>query len=50
MLSKGGRQSKISLKENNIVSFDSKNNENIFCRFFGNLVVSLLQTHARLKN
>ena len=37
MSSKGGRQSKISLKENGVVSFNSKNNANNFCRFFSNL-------------
>ena len=37
MPSKEGRQSKISLKENNVVSFNSKDNANTFCRFFSNL-------------
>ena len=43
MPSKGRRQSKISLKENSVVPFDSKKNANIFCRFFSDLVDSLLQ-------
>ena len=42
MPSKRGRQSKVSLKENSVVSFDPKNNANIFCRFFSNLADSLL--------
>ena len=37
MPSKEGRQSKISLKENNVVSFNSKDNANTFCRFFSNI-------------
>ena len=32
--SNGERQSKISLKENGVVSFDSKKNAYTFCRFF----------------
>ena len=31
---KRGRQSKILLKENGVVSCDSKKNANFFCRFF----------------
>ena len=37
MPSKGGRQSKISLKENGVVFFDPKKNANFFFRFFSNL-------------
>ena len=43
MPSKQGKQSKISLEENSVVSFDSKKNANIFCRFFSNSGNSLLQ-------
>ena len=50
MPSKGGRQSKISLKENGVVSFDPKRNANIFCRFFSNLANSLLLKLPRPKN
>ena len=50
MPSKGGRQSKISLKENGVVSFNSKENVNSFCRFFSNLADSLLQKLPRPKN
>ena len=49
MPSKGGRQSKISLKENGVVSFDPKKNANIFCRFFSNLAGSLLLKLSRLE-
>ena len=42
MPSKGRRQSKI-LKENGMVSFDSKKNTSIFSRFFSNLADLLLQ-------
>ena len=37
----GGRQSKISLKENGAVSFDPKKNANIFCWFVSFLADSL---------
>ena len=47
---KVGRQSKISLKENGVVSFDSKKNANIFCRFFSNLADSLLLKLPRPEN
>ena len=50
MPSKGRRQSKISLKENGVVSFDPKRNANIFCRFFSNLANSLLLKLPRPKN
>ena len=49
MPSKVGRQSKISLKENGVVSFDQKN-ANIFCRFFSYLADSLLIKLPRPKN
>ena len=38
MPAKGGRQSKISLKKNDVVSLNSKDNANTFYRFFSNLV------------
>ena len=38
MPAKGGRQSKISLKKNDVVSLNSKDNANTFYRFFLNLV------------
>ena len=50
MPSKRGRQSKVSLKENSVVSFDPKNNANIFCRFFSNLADSLLLKLPHPKN
>ena len=50
MSSKGGKQSKISLKENGVVAFNSKDNINTFCRFFSNLADSLLQKLPHLKN
>ena len=37
MTCKGGRCSKISLKENGVVSFNSKDNANTFFRFFSDL-------------
>ena len=40
ILFKEGGQSKISLKENGVVSFDSKKNANIFCRFFSNRFIT----------
>ena len=49
MPSKVGRQSKISLKENGVVSSDPKN-ANIFCRFFSYLADSLLIKLPRPKN
>ena len=49
MNSKGERQSKISLKENDVVSFDSKKNAYTFCRFFSNLADSILQKFPRTK-
>ena len=42
--------SKISLKENGVVSFNSKDNANTFCRFFSNLADSLLQKRPRPKD
>ena len=42
-LSKWERQSKISLKENGLVSFYQKHNKNIFHRFFSSLTDSLLK-------
>ena len=50
MPSKRGRQSKISLKENGVVSFDPKKNANIFCRLFSNIADSLLLKLPRPKN
>ena len=41
MPSERGRQSKILLKENGVVSYNSKNNAYIFCRFFSNVAGSL---------
>ena len=48
--SKGQRQSKILLKENGVVSFDSKKNAHIVCRFYSNLADSLLIKLSRLKS
>ena len=50
MPSTRGRQSKTSLKENGVASFDSKDNANTFSRFFSNLADSLLQKLLRPKN
>ena len=50
MNSKGERQSKISLKENGVVSFDSKKNAYTFCRFFSNLADSILQKFTQKKH
>ena len=50
MPSKGVRQSKISLKENGVFSFDPKKNANIFCRYFSNLADLLLLKLLRPKN
>ena len=50
MPSKGGAQSKISLKENRIVSFNSRDNASTFCKFFSNLTDSLLQELSLPKN
>ena len=49
MTSEVGRQSKISLKENDVVSFDSKHNANTFCKFLLNLPDSLLLNLPRPK-
>ena len=49
MLFKRGRQFKISLKENSVVSYNSKDNANTFCRIFSNLADSLLQKLPGLK-
>ena len=49
MTSKAGRQSKISLKENGVVSLDSKDNANTFCKFLLNLPDSLLLNLPRPK-
>ena len=43
-------QSKISLKENGVVSFNSNDNVNTFCSFFSNLTDSLLQKLLRPRN
>ena len=43
LLFKRERQSKMSLKENGVVSYNSKDNANTFCRIFSNLADSLLQ-------
>ena len=45
--SEDGRQSKISLKENGVVSIDSKKNTYIFCSFLANVADSLLQKLPR---
>ena len=50
MPSKGERQGRISLKENSVVSFNSKDNANTYCRFFSYLADLLLQKLARPKN
>ena len=50
MSSKGRMQSKISLKENGVIYFNSKDNSITFCRFFSNLGDSLLQKLPRPKN
>ena len=42
MPSKGRMQSKISLKENGVISFNSKDNANTFGMFFSNLADLLL--------
>ena len=47
---KGGMQSRISLKENGVVSFNSKDNTNTFYRFFSNLADSLLHKPPCPKN
>ena len=44
------RQSKISLKNNGVAAFNSKNNASNLCRFFSNLAYSLLKKLPRLKN
>ena len=49
MPSKGGRQSKLSLKENSAVSLNSKDNANALFMFFSNLADSLLQNLPRPK-
>ena len=49
MPSKRKRLSKTSLKETGIVSFNSKDNANTFCRFFSNLADLLLQKLCCLK-
>ena len=41
MPSKGENQSKISIKENGIVSFNSGDNADVFCGFFSNFADSL---------
>ena len=50
MPSKGGNQSKISLKETGVVSFNSQDNASTFCRLFSKLADSLLQKLPRPKN
>ena len=50
MPSKGGMQSKISFKGNGVVSFNSQDNINTFCRFFSKLTDSLLQKLPPPKN
>ena len=37
---KGGRQPKISLKENGLISYNSNDNANTFYKFFSNLTDS----------
>ena len=44
------KNSEISLKENDVASYDSKENANIFCRVFSKLGDSLLQKLTRPKN
>ena len=44
------RQFKISLKENGVVSSNSEDNANTFCRFFSNLADLLLQKFTHPKN
>ena len=43
---KGERQPKISLKENGVISYNSNDNANTFCKFFSNLTDSSLQKHS----
>ena len=50
MPSKGGKQSRISLKKNGVVSFHPRKNANIFCSFFSSLADSLLLKLPRPKN
>ena len=45
-----GKQSKISLKEIGLVSFNSKDNVNTFYMFFSNFVDSLLKKPSRPKS
>ena len=49
MSSKRRDNLKISLKENDVISFDQKKNGNIFCRFFLYLADLLLQKLPCLK-
>ena len=44
------KNSKISLKENGVVFFDSKHNVNIFSRVFSNVADSLMRKHPLPKN
>ena len=50
MPSKGGMQSKKSLKDNGVVSFNSADNANTFCRFFSYLADSMLLKLPHPKN
>ena len=42
---KGGKQPKISLKENGLISYNSNDNANTFYKFFSNLTDSSPQKH-----
>lgn len=48
MRSKGRQQTKIFTKENVVVSFDSKENENVFCGIFSNLADKFLKPLKRI--
>ena len=50
MPSKGGGQTKVSLKKNGVVSFVTKKNANIFSRFFSKLAETLLLKLQHTKN
>ena len=45
-----GMQCQISLKENGVFSFNSKDNTNNFCRFYSHLADSPLQKRSCTKN
>ena len=44
-----GKQCKLLIKENGVISFDLKTNANMFCMFFSNLAASLLQNVHKIK-